>query len=91
MYKIYCKLILIYVVIDVHTNYIYILNNIISYIINVLKIGPDRPVRPPTGHRSSPVQSFGPDWDRTRVGSLEPAVQPVNRTNRPVQMILIFF
>ena len=44
---------------------------------NVLKTGPDRPVR-----------SFGLDEDRTGVGLLEPVVQPVNR---PVQLVLIFF
>ena len=58
---------------------------------NVLKTGPDRPVRPvrpPAGHRTGPVRSFGPDGDRTGVEPVEPAVQPVNR---PVQLILIFF
>ena len=51
---------------------------------NDLKTGPDRPVRPPAGHRTDPVHSFGPDGDRTGVGPVEPAVQLVNRTNRPV-------
>ena len=54
---------------------------------NVLKSGPDRPVgpvQPSTGHHSGPIRSFGPDWDRTGVEPFEPAVQPVNRTNRPV-------
>ena len=34
---------------------------------NVLKIRPDRPIRPvqpSTGHRSGLIRSFGPDWDR---------------------------
>ena len=43
---------------------------------NVLKTGPDRPVR-----------SFGLDEDRMGVGPLEPAVQPVNR---PIQLVLFF-
>ena len=61
---------------------------------NVLKTGLDRPVwpiRPLVGHRSGPVRSFGPDGDRTGVGPVEPTVQPVNRTNRPIRLILIFF
>ena len=45
----------------------------------------------PAGHRSGPVRSFGPDGDRTGVGPLEPTIQPVNRMNRSIQMILIFF
>ena len=49
--------------------------------INVLKTGPDRPVRLSIGHHSGPIRSFGPDWDWTGVEPLEPAVQ----------MILIFF
>ena len=61
----------------------------------VLKTRPDRPVRPvgppgPTGwtagrsrFRFGPV--IRPDGDQTGIGPLESAVQPVNRTNRPVQ------
>ena len=33
MYKIYYKIILIYLLFNVHMNYIYILNNIISHIV----------------------------------------------------------
>ena len=40
MYKIYCKIISIYVLFNVHTNYIYILNNIISHIVmDIIFIG----------------------------------------------------
>ena len=59
----------------------------------VLKTGPDRPVRPvglPAGltgwiagwspFRFDPITR--PDGDQTEIGLLEPAVQPVNRTNR---------
>ena len=42
------------------------------------------PVQPSTGHHSGPIRSFRPDWDQTGVKPFEPAVQPVNRTNRPV-------
>ena len=50
---------------------------------NVLKTGPDRPVRsvkPSTGHKTGPVQSK----NRFCIELPEPAVGPVNRMNRPV-------
>ena len=40
MYKVYCKIILIYLLFNVHTDYIYLLNNIISHIvIDIIFIG----------------------------------------------------
>ena len=60
--------------------YIYIL-------INVLKIGPDRPVQPvqpSTGHISGPVHSIKPFNYWTGYEPPEPAVEPVNRKNRTV-------
>ncbi|RVW75178.1 hypothetical protein CK203_053887 [Vitis vinifera] len=50
-----------------------------SSIANDLKMGRDRlvrPVRPPAGHRTGPVRSFGSGGHRTGVGPVEQAVQP---------------
>ena len=42
------------------------------------------------GHGSSLVRSIGPDLDWTKVRPLEPVVQPVNRTNWPIQLNFFF-
>ena len=62
---------------------------------NVLKTGPDRPVRPviaSTGHKTGPVQCKKTVFYRTG----EPAVELVNRqsnrwSNRPVPINFFFF
>ena len=51
---------------------------------NVLKTGPDRPVRPSTGHHSGPVRPFGPQRGWAGIEPDEPTIRPPNRTNRPV-------
>ena len=38
----------------------------------------------PTGHGSGLVRPIRPEWYWIRVGPLKPAVQPINRINRPV-------
>ena len=38
----------------------------------------------PTGGVSGPVRLIGPGWNRIGIGPPEPAVQPMNRMNRPV-------
>ena len=56
----------------------------------VLKTGPDRPVRPLTAHGSGPIRPIRSEWYWTGVGPLEPEVQPVNQTNQPGWLKLIF-
>ena len=54
---------------------------------NVLKTGPDRPVRPvepPTGQLSGSVRLKEPFCGRTGIKPFKPPVEPPNRTNRPV-------
>ena len=46
-----------------------------------------RPVRPPAGHRTGPVRSFGSGGHRTGVGPVEQAVQP----DEPTGSIDFFF
>ena len=54
---------------------------------NVLKTGPDRPVRPvepPTGQLFGSVRLKEPFYGRTGIEPFKPPVGPPNRTNRPV-------
>ena len=50
----------------------------------VLKTRPDQPVQLPTSHGSGQIRSIGPKLHWIKVKPLEPTVQPMNRTNRPV-------
>ena len=52
----------------------------------VLKIEPDRPVRPVqqlVGHGFGPIRWIGPESGRTRIGSGEPTVRSANQTIQP--------
>ena len=54
---------------------------------NVLKTGPDRPVRPvepSTGDLSGSVQPNEPFYGQTGIKPVKPPVEPPNRSNRPV-------
>ena len=54
---------------------------------NVLKTGPDRPVRPvepPTGQLFGSIRLKEPFCGRTGIEPFKPPVGPPNRTNRPV-------
>ena len=55
----------------------------------VLKIGLDRLVQPSVGHSFDVIRWIGPEDDWIGIGSGEPTVLSVNRTNRTVQ--LFFF
>ena len=56
----------------------------------ILKTGQDRPVRPLTAHGSGPIRPIRSEWYWTGVGPLELEVQPINQTNQPGWLKLIF-